>query len=187
VTVFAKCHHGQSYAPTKIGTVHPAIDESDILGEQIEALQRCGIAAPVYTTVVWEEDVARKYPEWRQLTKEGSFAGGDLGPDQKPGHVSMWKFNNFIHPDYQDYFESHIRELLERYGEEVDGFFIDIVFLHPDTGYSEASMAYRERHGFTGDDRNTFCRFEDNAKAAFAKRFTSLIHSRYPIRQLRGL
>jgi hypothetical protein len=104
VTCFAKCHHGQCYFPTKVGVSHPAIGERDLLGEQIEALHRRGIRAPIYTTVVWEEDVAQKHPEWRQMAENGSFAEDSVGPDGLPGHLGMWKFNNFLNPDYQNYF-----------------------------------------------------------------------------------
>jgi len=47
------------YYLTTTGVAHPALGGRDLLGEQIEALQRAGIRAPIYTTVVWEENVAR--------------------------------------------------------------------------------------------------------------------------------
>src|SRR5690349_16829325 len=53
VTIFAKCHHGQCYYPTKSGTQHPALKGRDLLGEQIEALHSAGIRCPIYTTVAW--------------------------------------------------------------------------------------------------------------------------------------
>ncbi len=59
VTIFAKCHHGQCYYPTKVGAQHPALNGRDLLGEQIEALHREGIRCPIYTTIVWEEDAAQ--------------------------------------------------------------------------------------------------------------------------------
>src|SRR5882757_5564928 len=43
VTVFAKCHHGMCYFPSKAGTPHPALGKRDLLGEMIEALHRAGI------------------------------------------------------------------------------------------------------------------------------------------------
>lgn len=176
VTCFAKCHHGMSYFPTKVGVSHPAIGDRDLLGEQIEALHRAGIRAPIYTTVVWEEEVARQHPEWRQMTREGHFAGwAGAGPDGKQGHVGMWQFNNFLDPDYQDYFESHLREICSRYGNEVDGFFIDIVFFAENAGYSKASLEFKQKHGLTGHDRATFDRFSGLAQGAFAQRFTKLI------------
>lgn len=181
VTVFAKCHHGMCYYPTTTGDSHPAIGQRDLLGEQIEALHREGIRAPIYTTVVWEENVAQRFPEWQQMTKDGRFAGWHgLGPDGKPGHVGTWKFNNFLHPDYQDYFEAHVREICDRYGEAVDGFFFDILFFAPDAGWSEPSVRFREKHGLLADDPATFDRFQGAAQSAFAEKFTKLVHGLQP-------
>lgn len=39
VTIFAKCHHGYSYYPTKVGVVHPSLASNrNLLGETIDAL-----------------------------------------------------------------------------------------------------------------------------------------------------
>ena len=37
INVFAKCHHGMSYYPTKIGVVHPGLNR-DFTGELTAAL-----------------------------------------------------------------------------------------------------------------------------------------------------
>lgn len=178
VTIFAKCHHGQCYYPTKTGIQHPALKGRDLLGEQIEALHREGIRCPIYTTVVWEEDVARKHPEWRQLTKEGTFAGWFTSANQIDVQPAMWKFNNFLHPDYQDYMEEHIREICANY--EVDGLFFDIVFFALNACWSEPSIKFREKHGLLGNDRESFDRFQGMAQAAFAKKFTKLVRGLKP-------
>ncbi len=180
VTVFAKCHHGMCYYPTRTGTAHPALKGRDLLGEQIEALHREGIRAPIYTTIVWEEDVAFRFPQWRQLTKEGHFAGRSVGPDGKPGHVATWQFNNPLNPDYQDYIEAHVREILERYGREVDGFFFDILFFAGDACWSDASRAFRAKHGLPDEGPGAFERFQGAAQAAFAAKFTRIVHGIRP-------
>ncbi len=180
VTVFAKCHHGMCYYPTQTGVSHPAIGPRDLLGEQIEALHREGIRAPIYTTIVWEENVAQRFPEWRQLTKGGNFAGWNVGPDGESEHVAMWKFNNPLHPDYQDYIEAHVREICERYGKEVDGFFFDILFFAPGACWSPASIEFREKLKLMQEDRCTFDLFQGAAQKAFAKKFTHIIHSLQP-------
>ncbi|SDT95006.1 Hypothetical glycosyl hydrolase 6 [Verrucomicrobium sp. GAS474] len=173
VTVFAKCHHGQSYYPTKVGTIHPALGGRDLLGEMIEALHREGIRAPVYTTVAWEEDVADKHPEWRQMRADGTFARCGNADPNLPPHPGGWRYNNFLHPDYQDYIEAHVRELLAGY--EVDGLFFDILFFDGRSCWSEASRTFRAKHGLLADDRETQVRFESLAQAAFCGRFTKLI------------
>lgn len=181
VTVFAKCHHGMCYYPTKTGVSHPAIGDRDLLGEQIEALHREGIRAPIYTTIVWEEDVAHRFPQWRQMARDGRFAGwGQIGPDGQPGHIATWKFNNFLDPDYQDYFEAHIREICGRYGDAVDGFFYDILFFAQNACWSSASVKFREAHGLMSDDKATFDRFQGLAQAAFSEKFTKLTHGFCP-------
>jgi hypothetical protein len=173
VTVFAKCHHGMSYYPTKSGTRHPALGGRDLLGEQIEALHRAGIRAPIYTTVAWEEDVADKHPEWRQLRDDGTFARVGNADPTKPDHPGGWRFSNYLHPDYQDYIEAHVRELFAAY--EVDGLFFDIVFFDPRACWSDASVRFREKHGLMGKDEATQVRFECLAQKAFAERFSPLI------------
>ncbi len=181
VTVFAKCHHGMCYYPTKTGTVHPGMAPGrDLLGEQIEALHRRCIRAPIYTTIVWEEDVAQRFPEWRQMDRDGRFAEWRVGPDGQPGHIGTWKFNNPLDPRYQDYIEAHVRELIARYGKDVDGFFFDILFFEGSACWSDASVKFRKKHGLMADDKPTFDRFQGLAQQAFAQKFTKLVHGLQP-------
>ena len=178
VTVFAKCHHGMCYYPTKTGTQHPSLAGRDLLGEQIEALHRVGIRAPIYTTVAWEEDVAQKHPEWRMLRSDNKFARCGNADFNQAAHPGGWHFNNWLHPEYQEYIEAHVREILGRY--DVDGLFFDIVFFDGQSCWSEPSVKFRERHGLLGSDRATQARFESEAQAAFASRFTALVQGLKP-------
>jgi hypothetical protein len=139
------------------------------------------LRAPIYTTIVWEEDVARRFPQWRQMTKEGRFGGwGDLGPDGQPGHIATWQFNDFLHPEYQDYFEAHVREICRRYGSEVDGFFFDILFYAPNGSWSEPARKFRKEHGLLADDKRTFDRFQGLAQQAFTRKFTRIVEGLAP-------
>jgi hypothetical protein len=118
VTVFARCHHGYCYYPTRVGTPHPHL-KRDLLGEMIDACHQAGIRVPVYSTVVWDELAFSMHPEWRQVTPEGGIAGPSDSP-LKPG----WK-NLCINTPYADYVLAQVEEVLEKY--EPDGFFLDIV------------------------------------------------------------
>lgn len=171
VTVFAKCHHGMCYWPATAGTVHPAIGTRDLLGEQIEALHRLGIRAPVYYTVAWEEDAAHAHPEWLQVRGDGTHA-------RNGSPVGGWWFVNWLHPKYLDFMETQVTDLLKRY--DVDGFFFDIVMFEWQSCWSEASTGFRARHGLLGRDGATQVRFQSAAKAWFAERFTKLVHDRKP-------
>jgi len=174
VTIFAKCHHGMNYYPTKVGTMHPALKGHDLMGEMIEALHREGIRCPIYTTVGWEEDAAQRFPAWRQIRKDGTFPSTNAA-EKAPG---PWKFLNFLHPDYQDYIETHVREILSGY--EVDGLFFDIVFFDSASCWSDSSVAFREKHGFMNSDPETQAKFESAAQTAFTTRFSALIRGTNP-------
>ncbi len=178
VTVFAKCHHGMSYYPTRVGERHPHLGGRDLLGEMIEALHREGIRAPVYTTVCWEERVADLHPEWRQMYADGRFAGVATSADGHTVQPGRWRFNNFAHPDYQDYIEAHLGEILEAY--PVDGFFIDIVFMDKGACFSDACMRKRAALGLTADTPENNARFESAMQVEFAERFTRFIRGRAP-------
>lgn len=178
VTVFAKCHHGQCYYPTKTGVQHPALEGRDILGEQLEALRKRDIRCPIYTTVVWEEDVAQKHPEWHQLKKNGSFAAWHMATDRMTEQAGYWKFNDFTNPDYQDYIEAHIRELLGRY--EVDGLFLDILFFHPEGTWSDSCRKLREELNIWGDDHEAHALIEWEAQRRFMEKFNGITHSIQP-------
>lgn len=118
ITVFAKCHHGMSYYPTKVGKMHPYL-KRNLLGEMIEACHREGIRVPVYISVVWDEYAASQHQDWLQVDKEGKLAGrsplGNIG----------WRFLCMNSP-YVDYLAAQTEEILNNY--EIDGIFFDIVF-----------------------------------------------------------
>ena len=179
VTIFAKCHHGMCYYPTKTGTSHPALGQRDLLGEMIEALHRENIRCPIYTTVAWEENIADLRPDWRQMRADGTFAQCSNADPSKPRHPGGWRFNDWVNPDYQDYIETHVRELFERYGK-LDGIFYDILFFDLLAHHSDACRAYRAKRGYKADDVETFKRFEADAQARFAARFTKLVRGLSP-------
>lgn len=178
VTVFAKCHHGMCYFPSKTGTPHPALAGRDLLGEMIAALRRKNIRAPLYTTVAWDEDVAQRFPAWRQMRADGTFARAGNADFSKPPHPGGWHFNDWSHPDYQDYLEAQVRELASRY--DPDGLFFDILFYDRAAHCSETSLALRARHGLLGTDAGTFRRFETLAQDRFCARFTALLKKTAP-------
>ncbi len=178
VNIFAKCHHGMSYYPTRIGTRHPYLKQTDLLGEMIEALHRRGIRAPVYTTVVWEERVADTHPEWRQMKADGTPCQLEKSADMQTIVPGRWRFNSFVHPEYQDYFEAHLLELLNGY--DIDGLWIDILFLDQGACFNPASIHERERLGLMEDSLAVNSKFESLMQQKFCSRFTKLIHDKAP-------
>ena len=117
VTCFAKCHHGMSYYPTKVGVVHPHL-RRDLLGEQIEACHAAGIKVPVYLSVVWDEDAAAAHADWLQVARDGTLVG------RPPFSDRGWRWLCMNSP-YIDYVAAQTDEVVRRY--PVDGMFFDIV------------------------------------------------------------
>lgn len=175
VTIFAKCHHGYAYFPSRTCPVHPQLTAGrDLLGEQIVALHHVGIRCPIYLTVGWDAFSAQHHPEWRTLFRDGRFGDWDSR------HPGQWKFLNWIHPEYQDHLEALTREILERYGDAVDGFFYDICFFPKGACWSPESLRFRQRHGLLDDSPAGHERFLARAQAAFADRFWTLIRGVRP-------
>ena len=97
VLVFAKCHHGYTYYPTKVGTRHPNLS-FDLLGEQLRALRGAGVKAPVYITVGWSKLDADTHPEWRQIrfdTKTPLYYGSDDDKNTRMYFEAVLKNNGY--------------------------------------------------------------------------------------------
>jgi len=55
ITIFAKCHHGWSYYPTRVGKCHPQFVPSGFAGRMVKALGAADIECPIYISVQWDE------------------------------------------------------------------------------------------------------------------------------------
>jgi hypothetical protein len=120
VTLFSRCHHGWIYHDTRFPNRHPSLT-CDLLAEQIRACHGAGIRCPVYITVGWDEYAARTHPEWVEVDEDGKRHG--RGPLQKSGG---WLKLDFASP-YVDYVIEQTMEVVDRFGDELDGFFFDII------------------------------------------------------------
>jgi hypothetical protein len=171
VTVFAKCHHGYSYYPTKVGTPHPHL-KRDLLGEMIEAGHKAGIRVPIYTTVVWDELAWAEHPEWRQLLPDGRVAG-PAGTPLKPG----WK-NLCMNTTYADYVIEQIEEVMHLY--EVDGWFIDIVRYLTGPCVCATCLRQMQAEGVDPTDSRQLHAFAQAAERRFMARTSRAIRARDP-------
>ena len=118
VTCFARGHHGYVYyLPTKF-TPHPAL-KRNLLVEQVEACHRAGIRVPIYTTVGWDELAAAQHPEWLEVSPEG-LRGGHSPLEAE------WK-KLCLNSPYLDYVWEQTAEVMDLFGNEVDGLFFDII------------------------------------------------------------
>ena len=149
VTIFAKCHHGWSYHPTKVGKQHPNLD-FDLTRAQLASLHAQGINAPIYVSAGWDELAARDNPGWRVVTPEGVLIrqrGEPLGPG--------WAFLDFNSP-YLDYLCRQVDEVVDLFPDG-DGIFIDIFFaLETASTWAQAKMEAEGLDWTSGEDRLKF-------------------------------
>lgn len=132
ITLFAKCHHGYTYYPSKIGTMHPNL-KFNLLKEQIDACRSVGIKTPIYITMGWSKKDADEHPEWRHIdffTKKplcyGTYITPELDPET-PIEDCSW---TTLCPlgDYGEYLKNITREVCENF-DISDGIFYDICFI----------------------------------------------------------
>jgi hypothetical protein len=140
ITVFAKCHHGNAYYPTKVGVRHPSL-RNDLLGEMIEACHAEGIRVPVYISVGYDQRMWARHGDWRALDSEGRQVGHRGGAGPLKAALGTLCLNTA----YFDYLAAQAEEVVSGY--EADGIFYDN-FVHPAPGcFCAACMAERETLG----------------------------------------
>ncbi len=128
ITVFAKCHNGYCYYPTKVGTMNPNLD-FDLTGAWIEAAHEIGVKAPVYITGGWCALDAEQHPEWRVVKKDGSY--GTINFDMTAGPASPKPDTSWIQlclndGPYCEHIYAVTEEVCQRY-KDLDGLFYDII------------------------------------------------------------
>ena len=126
INIFAKCHHGWSYYPTKIGKRHPTL-KRDLLGKQIEACHEIGVKCPIYFTVGWSVHDAETHPEWCVHDQHGRPVGPNVDPGAMP--ETPRPFVSWIHlcpsGDYLKLMLAQTEEICRRY-PRADGLWYDI-------------------------------------------------------------
>lgn len=169
LTVFSKCHHGYSYYPTALGTLHPGL-KFDLLGQQIEALHAAGIQCPIYYSIRWDELAGQQHPEWLVVDKEGRLAA-------RPPLSNRWGWRT-LDPatGYGDAILAQVEELCQLY--PVDGFFFDICFPLPN--YSPWALEQMRQAGVRRDDDLAVWEFARRQQESFFKRLSDAIHRQVP-------
>jgi hypothetical protein len=168
MTVFARCHHGWVYYPSKKNPelVHPNLRNRNLLMEQVRALHDAGIRAPVYTTVQWDYHMAATRPEWLIRKPDGSHEGS---PFTEPGFYQSLCVNT----GYYDFLKSHVEEVCEILGNDLDGFFLVIVGIRP--CWCAACRAEMKKEGINPASEEAVRAFTKKIIDRFKKKLTFVI------------
>ncbi|GII32974.1 alpha-amylase family protein [Planotetraspora mira] len=167
VTLFAKCHHGHLYYDTDRPERHPGLaKELHLLEEQVEALHREGLKAPIYLSMAVDEYAAELAPEWIALEPDGRQVRRSHGRFD-PG----WYVLDMSSP-YQDYFTDQLAEVLTRFGT-VDGIFLDMCWDQPSS--SKWAVDGMRRAGLDPADAADRDRFARKVAHEYMGRFRDMV------------
>jgi hypothetical protein len=111
--VYACCHNGNCYYPTKVGHMHANLFGRDIFGETVALLRQTGITPVAYYTTIYHNHSARTHPDWRMQ---------DIIGTQHSGRY-WWSCPSSA--DYREFIKAQIKEVITY---DVDGIFIDMTF-----------------------------------------------------------
>lgn len=173
VTVFAKCHHGLLYYDTKHPARHPGLKKGlDLLGEQVEALHRRGIRAPIYVSVQCDEFAADHHPEWIALRADNTRVAPK--PLERP-HFS-WQILDMSSP-YLEYLVEQTAEILEKF-HPVDGMFFDMCWDQPSVSkWAVSGMRKMKLDPTRDDDRG---RYAHHVALSYMKRLRGMVKQSSP-------
>lgn len=120
ITVFARCNLGMAYYPTKVGTVHPGLQQ-ELLGPMIAACHQRGIKVAAYINVGIDHEHALHHREWCKVNAKGQVYQVD--------RMSHSFRDLCLNTGYRQHVLDMIRELLAAY--LIDGLFLDCFSLAP--------------------------------------------------------
>ncbi|MDQ2730657.1 MAG: alpha-L-fucosidase [Armatimonadota bacterium] len=171
VTVFAKCHHGHLYYNTDRPERHPGLKPGlDLLREQVDALHREGIRAPIYISVQCDEYAANTHPEWVARKPDSGQVKGD--GVFNPG----WQILDLSTP-YQEFLAEQTAEVLKLF-KPVDGIFFDMCWDQPSTTKEAIEGMIKQNLDPESEaDRGSYAR---NVALAYMKRFHTQVKESSP-------
>jgi hypothetical protein len=171
MTVFARCVHGYMYYPSVKfkDHIHPTLTNHNLLLEQVEALHKEGIKAPVYIAVQWDRFIAERRPEWLIRKESGAHEGASF---LQPGFDQSLCVNT----KYYDFLKEHTIEVMDMLGEKLDGLFFDMVGVRP--CYCSECRKEMRSLGINMNDEMAVRQFAKHVMDRFKQRMTEVVRSK---------
>lgn len=179
MTVFAKCHHGYTYYPSKVGQMHPGL-KFNLLKEEIDAIHAAGAKAPIYITVGWSKKDADEHPEWHH---KDFFSGKTLTSSPIPEDLDeplgdcAWITLCPV-GGYLDHLKAITREVCESF-DTSDGVFYDICFVK-DACACESCRRGAKKMGLDPDSYEDAKKYYSLKRIEMMQTLTGIVHSYTP-------
>jgi hypothetical protein len=177
ITIFAKCHHGWSYYPTKVGAPHPQLARPDLMGDMVTALNAADIQCPVYISVQWDERNARIHPEWRVMSATNDYHRATPNDPSTAKQLSpAWHTLCLNHKAYRDELLEQAREVLRNY--DTPGIFFDII-ITPDCVCPECIRTMQE-HGLDPEKPADRLKNDEWVNERFRQEMSAALRAEFP-------
>ncbi len=168
VMVYACCHNGNCYYPTRCGHQHRGLKGRDIFGETVQGLRDAGIVPIAYYTVIFHNDSARRFPHGVPVDKNGSVYDG------------RYHFGCPNNPDIADFYMEQLREISQY---PIEGIFIDMTYWPAICCCESCREKFRKETGFEIPEIINWSdplwlkyqQFRENSMAEFAKKLTMTV------------
>lgn len=169
INVFAKCHHGWCYYPTKVqySKPHPTL-KIDLLGSMIEAAHEIDVKIPAYISVGLDEKNVDDHTDW--LIRMGDATTIWAGWLQAGYHEFC------MNSPYLDYVIAQAEEVAKNY--EADGIWLDIVGVR-DCCCENCVRAMKKR-GWDPRDKEKRAELGRETYLNYARRINAAIHAVNP-------
>ena len=181
ITVFAKCHHGYCYYPTKIGKQHPTMQPGfDLTGAMVDAAHEIGVDAPIYITAGWSVYDSERHPEWCMVDVQGRRISRNIDENAKPDDIRpdcSWRCL-CLSGDYAQHIYDLTREIVNRY-KKVDGLFYDIVYLE-EACYCPNCINGMKQAGLDPTNIEDAKAYYRLSHLAFMKKCTDILREKHP-------
>lgn len=168
--VYACCHNGNCYYPSRVGHMHANLEGRDIFGETVALLHEAGITPVAYYTTVYHNHSAKTHPAWRMQDMSGRQ------------HQGRYWFSCVNSREYVDFTKAQIAEII---AYPVEGIFVDMTFWPYVCACVNCREKYRSESGEEiperidwGDRRwVAFQRFRERSMVAFTRELAAAIQA----------
>jgi len=166
INILAKCHHGYSYHPTKVGEQHPNL-KINLLRAQIDACKEIGVTSPIYISAGADNRSSVLHPEWREIY-----------PDGRTNNILVPGFHKLcFNSPYVDFLCDQIREVNELFPDG-DGIWLDIV--HQSQCCCPWCMAVMKKEGLDAENEADRIKCSKIALERYYKMTTAAARSKDP-------
>lgn len=167
--VYACCHNGNCYYPTRTGHMHKNLDGRDIFGETIGLLRKNGIVPVAYYTATFHNDCAKRFPGSRIIDSSGNSS------DQR------YHFTCPNQREAVEFYKEQIREIVQY---DISGIFLDMSFWPSvcvcDACRKKSGKDFPEVIDWSDPQWVTFQRFREKSMSDFAAELTATAKSCKP-------